>query len=364
MVTAFFGGTKERNPDVCIWVCRKSHDSNTWTAPIKAADGVFDLDDPDATIAGVTADIKNHRKACWNPVLFQVPGGDLLIFFKIGLNVPDWTGWLVRSKDGGKTWSKREPLPKGFLGPIKNKPEFINRRIICPSSTEGNAGWRIHMEYSDDMGKTWKTTGPIDAEQEFLSQHQGIGADDSLKRPIQVIQPSILKHKDGTLQVICRTRNSHLATSWSKDNGTTWSKVTLIDELPNNNSGTDAVTLKDGRHVLVYNNSKPQLRAKKAVRTHSHITRVTTHPILSVLTHTHTHCTHQVISSSSLATHSHHLCYHAHSSPRSLSPHFSECSHPSLVFSHSPSHIECHHTHSHILLTCVTTLSDLTSLVF
>ena len=72
----------------------------------------------------------------------------------------------------------------------------------------------------------------------------------------------------------------------------------------------------------------------------------------------------QVISSSSLATHSHHLCYHAHSSPRSLSPHFSECSHPSLVFSHSPSHIECHHTHSHILLTCVTTLSDLTSLVF
>ena len=136
-------------------------------------------------LAGVTADIKDHRKACWNPVLFQVPGGDLLLFFKIGLNVPDWTGWLVRSKDGGKTWSKREPLPKGFLGPIKNKPEFINGRIICPSSTEGNAGWRIHMEYSDDMGKTWKTTGPIDAEQEFLSQHQGIGADDSLKRPIQ-----------------------------------------------------------------------------------------------------------------------------------------------------------------------------------
>lgn len=114
MVTAFFGGTKERNPDVCIWVCRKSHDSNTWTAPIKAADGVFDLDDPDAAIAGVTADIKDHRKACWNPVLFQVPGGDLLLFFKIGLNVPDWTGWLVRSKDGGKTWSKRKPLPKGF----------------------------------------------------------------------------------------------------------------------------------------------------------------------------------------------------------------------------------------------------------
>ena len=35
----------------------------TYTVP---SDGVFDLDDPDATIAGVTADIKDHRKACWN----------------------------------------------------------------------------------------------------------------------------------------------------------------------------------------------------------------------------------------------------------------------------------------------------------
>lgn len=114
LVTAFFGGTKERNPDVCIWVCRKSHDSNTWTAPIKAADGVFDLDDPDAAIAGVTADIKDHRKACWNPVLFQVPGGDLLLFFKIGLNVPDWTGWLVRSRMEEKPGANVNRFPKAF----------------------------------------------------------------------------------------------------------------------------------------------------------------------------------------------------------------------------------------------------------
>ena len=67
--------------------------------------------------------------------------------------------------------------------------------------------------------------------------------------------------------MICRTRNSHLATSWSKDNGSTWSKVTLIEGLPNNNSGTDAVTLQDGRHALVYNNFSPLLGDKKGVRT-------------------------------------------------------------------------------------------------
>jgi len=36
--------------------------------------------------------------------------------------------------------------------------------------------------------------------------------------------------------------------------GKTWSGMQLID-LPNPNSGTDAVTLADGRHVLVYNHT-------------------------------------------------------------------------------------------------------------
>lgn len=136
LVASFFGGTKERNPDCCIWVCRKPKGATEWSAPYLAADGVFSLDDPQAVLAGITAEstpadagpvastfkgdkFRARRKACWNPVLFQIPGGDLILFYKIGLKVADWSGWLVRSKDGGKTWSQREPLPKGFLGPIK-----------------------------------------------------------------------------------------------------------------------------------------------------------------------------------------------------------------------------------------------------
>ena len=288
LVASFFGGTKERNPDCCIWVCRKPKGSKEWTAPKLAADGVFSLKDSQAVLAGIDStctpvkDAKGtliaRRKACWNPVLFQIPGGDLILFYKIGLKVSDWTGWLVRSRDGGKTWSKREALPKGFLGPIKNKPEYINGRIICPSSSEGSNGWRVHFEISDDKGKTWKMVGPLDAELSVPTQNRkkgGVNVDDqeggeAIKgegaKPVYAIQPSILKHKDGRLQILCRTRNAQVATAWSSDNGDTWSKVTLLN-VPNNNSGTDAVTMKDGRHILIYNNFSTLPGTPKGPRT-------------------------------------------------------------------------------------------------
>ena len=63
-----------------------------------------------------------------------------------------------------------------------------------------------------------------------------------------------------------RTRNGKIGTSFSSDNGDTWSNVTLLD-VPNNQSGTDAVTLEDGRHVLIYNNFATLPGTKKGVRT-------------------------------------------------------------------------------------------------
>lgn len=246
LVAAFFGGTKERNPDCEIRVCRKPKGERQWTAPVSAADGVFNRE-------------TGERKACWNPVLFQIPGSDeLLLFFKIGESVADWTGWLTRSTDGGRTWSEREQLPDGVLGPIKNKPLYVDGRIISPSSRE-RGGWRAWIEISDDNGRTWRTTGPLASDSLARS-------DRDYPEPIYAIQPSILHHPDGRLQILCRTRNSRLATAWSADNGETWTPLTLT-ELPNNNSGTDAVTLRDGRHALVYNDFATIKGTSKGPRT-------------------------------------------------------------------------------------------------
>jgi alpha-L-rhamnosidase len=234
LIAAWFGGTKERHPDVGIWVSRKQKESNQWTAPVEVANGI---------------QANGTRFACWNPVLYQVPGGDLLLFYKIGPKVSEWKAWLITSKDGGVTWSAPEALPDGYLGPIKNKPVLLsNGTLLCPSSTEGER-WKVHVESTKDNGKTWAKTTPVDGGE-----------------TLNAIQPSILFYPGGKLQLLCRSKNRAILESWSADNGRTWSPLAATT-LPNNNSGTDAVTLPDGRQLLVYNHVLPPDGQAKGPRT-------------------------------------------------------------------------------------------------
>lgn len=220
LVAAWFGGTYEKHPDVGIWVSR--HERGQWGKPTEVANGV----QPDGS-----------RYPTWNPVLFQPARGPLLLFYKVGPNPAKWWGMLMTSKDDGKTWSVPRRLPEGILGPIKNKPLALGGKgtLLCPTSAE-DGGWRVHFERTDDLGKTWRRIGPVKAE--------GIGA----------IQPAILHHPGSRLQAIGRTQQDRVFTVESTDGGNSWGAMSLLD-LPNPNSGIDAVTLADGRHLLVYNHA-------------------------------------------------------------------------------------------------------------
>ena len=317
LVATYFGGTKERNPDCCIWVSRKAKGAKEWSKPILAAHGKMPFEEMGLTREEILKEklngeitLRDSRKAAWNPVIFYNKANKQLeIYFKLGINPRDWSGWIVRSKDGGKTWSKREKLGKfsnaselkdvedlRVLGPVKNKIyEVIPRplptspqgrglspkssatmspppvgelegvRLIAPTSLELN-GWRLYFEISDDGGKTWRRTADVDAP---LTPAPAAEAG----KKVNAIQPAILKLDDGRLAAVARTRSEHVAITYSSDNGETWSKLELLD-VPNNNSGLDAVTLQkpfDGgyKHVMICNDAPvPQgIKSGKGHRT-------------------------------------------------------------------------------------------------
>lgn len=227
LVAAWFGGTHEKNPDVGIWSSRQI--KGQWTPPQLVADGV-QYTDPQG---------KPYRHPCWNPVLFQPQEGPLLLFYKCGPSPSTWWGMLTQSNDQGKTWTQPRRLPQGIDGPVKNKPiQFADGTILCGCSTEFD-GWRVHLERTTDLGRTWQRTNPING-----------------NSGPQAIQPSLLSHSGNRLQLICRNRDGQgsLWQSWSSDGGITWSSLESLG-LPNPNAGTDAVTLADGRQLLVYNHT-------------------------------------------------------------------------------------------------------------
>ena len=222
LVAAWFGGTRERNPDVGIWVSKREK-KNGWSKPTEVASGVQP---------------GGERFPCWNPVLFQPTGAPLMLFYKVGPSPSEWWGMLMTSTDGGTTWSKPARLPDGILGPIKNKPvQLKDGTLVCGSSTE-HAGWRVHIERTSDLGTKWQKTEPLNDRAQF-------GA----------IQPTILVHRSGAIQILCRSRQRRITESWSEDNGKTWSAMKATP-LPNPSAGIDAVALKDGRALLVYNHTE------------------------------------------------------------------------------------------------------------
>lgn len=218
-MAAWFAGSHEGANDVGIW--SSTYQNNKWTTPVELAVG---------------RDSSGKELPCWNPVLFKTKNNSLILFYKVGVNPRQWWGNFIQSFDNGESWSQPKTLPYGFLGPIKDKPiQLSNGNILCPSSTEGMDGkWNIHLEITNENLSSWKRIN--------------IKKDSA----VDIIQPTILLHPNGKLQMLCRSRQNLIYQTWSADNGLHWSKLEKTD-MPNPNSGIDAAALDNGNFILVYN---------------------------------------------------------------------------------------------------------------
>jgi len=254
ILVAWFGGTKEGAPDVAIYAARL-HD-RVWSVPFELA--------------------RADKVACWNPVLFHTKNGRLWLYYKYGTKPSTWAGARKWSSDEGRTWSVEERLPEGILGPIKDKPLVLTNGTIVSGSSVEDGKWAAWIERSTDSGGTWTHFGPItipdqadlpDAgaiaagaeTQVSVSESEG-GVHTKLTPPakttVGIIQPSVVWMGGHRLRFYARghTKSERIAVADSGDDGKTWTEARFID-LPNPNAGIDAVRLKDGRIVLIFNNS-------------------------------------------------------------------------------------------------------------
>lgn len=216
---AWFGGDYEKASNVAIWFSRRV--GGEWSYPVKIAD--------------------KENVPCWNPVLMALEDR-LVLFYKVGNEIPDWQTFVKESFDFGETWSEeRELVPGDFggRGPVKNKCIFLkDGTILAPASTE-KGRFACFVDISKDGGKTWERSENVPADWEDF---YGTG----------MIQPSLWQDKDGLVHMLIRSSEGAIFRSDSEDGGRTWSlaKRTL---LPNNNCGIDLDCMEDGRLVLVYN---------------------------------------------------------------------------------------------------------------
>jgi predicted neuraminidase len=239
LMAAWFGGSAEGNPDVAIWASRRS--AAGWSAPVEM--------------------IREPGVASYNPVLFYTKDGRLWLYYKFGPSPMSWTAGRLVSRDDGKTWSSPEHLPAGLYGPIRAKPLVMNDgTIVSGTSVESYRSWAAWIERSTDNGATWTKFGPITVPRGTTAAGgdgpPAVPGSNEWKYTDGIIQPSVVALGPKHLRLYARStsRTGRICIADSLDAGVTWTEARPIN-VPNPNSGIDAVGLKDGRVVLVYNHT-------------------------------------------------------------------------------------------------------------
>ncbi|MFA7691573.1 MAG: exo-alpha-sialidase [Candidatus Hydrogenedentes bacterium] len=220
MIAAWFGGTKEKDPDVGIWMSRLI--DGQWLPPYLA--------------------VKVEETAHWNPVLFTDAEGEVHLFFKVATDVPIWKTWWMSSKDNGVTWSEAKEMVPGDVGgrgPVKNKAIILSDGAwLAPASTEHKL-WESFADRSTDRGLTWERSEDFQIDRSIF---KGKGC----------IQPTFWESAPGKVHALMRACAGRAWRADSEDYGKTWTPIRDAG-LPNNNSGLDAINLEDGRVLLVLN---------------------------------------------------------------------------------------------------------------
>lgn len=233
LLMAWFGGTREGNPDVDIYMTRRT--GGVWAEPWAAA--------------------AQENLQHWNPVFFA-QGEKVDLYYKAGYPIPAWHTRRIRSADGGRTWTEPEELVPGDVGgrgPVKNKPvRLASGRILAPASIETETRWDAFVDVSDDGGETFRPSPFVPLWRKGEEKPVGGVKEPFLIENKGVIQPTLWQSADGSVHMLLRSTEGFILRSDSSDEGETWCPA-YSTGMPNNNSGIDLIQMEDGRICLVMN---------------------------------------------------------------------------------------------------------------
>jgi predicted neuraminidase len=177
----------------------------------------------------------------WQDIILLKPGEDFVktieaAFKELITEEPMWAEYAPLYStmiiEAAKDKAKRQI---GWM--TRTHPVILpSGRILLPLYSDGyNVGL---VAISDDNGQHWRASKPI----------VGLGP----------IQPTIVRKKNGTLVAYLRDSGgapNRVMISSSEDDGESWSPAVDTD-IPNPGSSLEAIVLKDGCWVMVYNDTE------------------------------------------------------------------------------------------------------------
>jgi len=223
---AWFGGTQEGVPDICVWFSRLTPGSDTWSAPVQLSD--------------------DQTRSEQNPVLFPTPTGELwLLFTSQHAGNQDTAEVRYRvSTDDGVTWG-----PVRTLFPATDRGGVFVRQPVVVLST---GRWLLPIFHCVTVpGRRW--VGDADTSAVMISDDAGATwREAAVPESTGCVHMSVVPVGD-RLTAFFRSRWADAVyQSWSDDDGETWT-APVPTELPNNNSSIQATALADGRLAMVLN---------------------------------------------------------------------------------------------------------------
>ncbi|WP_058186433.1 sialidase family protein [Terracidiphilus gabretensis] len=231
LLLTYYSGIYERGADESIVVSRLSKGASKWTTPI---------------VVSHHADWANQ-----NPLLFLAPGGTVWLFHTTqhGDQQKDIV-YALKSTDQGHTWSEPTTVfPQ--LGLYTRQPLVVfQKQWLFPvyhsaggSITSNAQKDHSYVEVSADSGATWKECDV-----------PGSGG---------FVQMSIVPLSQDHLIGFFRSRYADWIYKSESSDGCTWT-TPQATQLPNNNASIQVTRLKNGRLVMIFNNTQAELKPEHA----------------------------------------------------------------------------------------------------